>query len=168
MFHSIHNHLNRYDIINPNQHEFRPGFSCQMQLVLLVDEILKAMDSHHQVDPLLLDFSKAFNTVAHNKLLLKLVHYGIQSNTHQWIATWLTMRTQKVIVEEERSKDKRVLSGVLQGTGLGPLMFLLYINDIDTNICSSTRLFVDDCILYQIIETPDDHQHLQSHLNSLI
>ena len=63
------------------------------------------------MDLLLLDFSKAFDTVAHNKLLLKLAHYGIQSNTHQWIATWLTMRTQKVILEGERSKDKRVLSG---------------------------------------------------------
>ena len=63
-----------------------------------------------------------------------------------WIATWLTTRTQKVIVEGERSKDKRVLSGVLQGTVLGSLMFLLYINDIDTNICSSIRLFADDCI----------------------
>ena len=139
-----------------------------MQLVLLVDEILKAMDSHHQVDLLLIDFSKAFNTVDHNKLLLKLAHYGIQSNTHQWIATWLTTRTQKVIVEGERSKDKRVLSGVPQGTVLGPLMFLLYINDIDTNICSSIRLFAHNCILYRIIETPDNHQHLQSDLNSLI
>ena len=97
IFHSIHNHLNRYDIINPNQHGFRPGLSCQTQLVLLVDEIVKVMDSHHQVDLLLLDFSKAFDTVVHNKLLLKLAHYGIQSNTHQWIATWLTTRTQKVI-----------------------------------------------------------------------
>ena len=108
------------------------------------------------------------DTVAHNKLLLKLAHYGIQSNTHQWIVTWLTMRTQKVIVEGERSKDKRVLSGVPQGTVLRPLMFLLYINDTDTNICSSIRHFADDCILYRIIETPDDHQHLQSDLNSLI
>ena len=103
------------------------------------------MNSHHQVDLLLLDFSKAFDTVAHNKLLLKLAHYGIQSNTHQWIATWLTTRTQKVIVEGERSKDKRVLSEVPQGIVLGPLMFLLYINDIDINICSSFRLFAEFC-----------------------
>ena len=57
-------------------------------------------------------FLQAFNTVAHNKLLLKLAHHGIQYNTHQWVATWLTTRTQNVIVEGERSKDKRVLSGV--------------------------------------------------------
>ena len=76
-------------------------------------------------------FLQAFNTVAHNKLLLKLAHHGIQYNTHQWIATWLTTRTQNVIVEGERSKDKRVLSGVPQETVLGPLMLLLYINEID-------------------------------------
>ena len=88
------------------------------------------MDQHYQVDSIMLDFSKAFNTVAHNKLLLKLEHYGIQSNTHSWLQTWLTKRTQKVVVEGEMSKTLKVLSGVRQGTVLGPLMFLLYINDI--------------------------------------
>ena len=89
-----------------------------------------------------------------------MAHFSIQSNTH-WIATWLTTRTQRVKVEGEKSNDKRVLSGVPQGTVLGPLMFLLYINDIDTDICSSIRLFADDCMLYGIIETPEDHQQLQ-------
>ena len=147
----------------------RPGLSCQTQPVLLVDKILKAMDSHHQVArSAATQFFQASNTVAHNKLLLKLAHYDIQSNTHQWIATWLTTRTQNVIVEGERSKDKRVLSGVPQRTVLGPLMILLYINVIDRDICSLIRLFTDDYILYWIIETPKDHQHLQCDLNSLI
>ena len=87
----------------------------------------------------------------------------------QWIATWLTTRTQKVIVEGERSKDKRVPSEVPQGTVLGPLMFLLYVDDTDTNICSSIWLssfLLMIALLYQIIETPDDHQHLESDLNS--
>ena len=125
----------------------RPGLSCQTQPVLLVDKILKAMDSHHQVArSAATQFLQASNTVAHNKLLLKLAHYDIQSNTHQWIATWLTTRTQNVIVEGERSKDKRVLSGVPQRTVLGPLMILLYINVIDRDICSLIRLFTDDYI----------------------
>ena len=78
-------------------HGFRPELSCQTQLVLLVDDILKTIDSHHQAVLLLFDFSKAFDTVAHNILLLnyKLTHYGIQSNTYQWIPTWLTTRTQR-------------------------------------------------------------------------
>ena len=86
-------------------------------MVLLVDEVLKAMDSHQQVDLPLLDYPKAFDT------LLKLEHYGIQSNTHQWIATWLTTRIQKVIVEERDLKITRMLSGVPQETVLGSLSF---------------------------------------------
>ena len=71
------NHLNTHNIINPNQHGFRPGFSCVTQLMLLADDILKAIDSHYQVNLVLLDFAKAFDAVAH-----KLAHYGIQSNIH--------------------------------------------------------------------------------------
>ena len=109
---TILDHLNTYNIINPTQHGFRSGLSCQTQLMLLVEEILRTMDQHYQVDLIMLDFSKAFDTVAHNKLLLKLEHYGIQSNTHSWLQTWLTKRTQKVVVEGETSKTLKVLSGV--------------------------------------------------------
>ena len=116
------------------------------------------MDQHYQVDLIMLDFSKAFDTVAHKKLLLKLEHYGIQSNTHLWIQTWLTNRTQKVVVEGETSTNLKVLSGVPQGTVLGPLMFLLHIS---TRITSSIHLFADDCVLYRVIKTPEDHDHLQ-------
>lgn len=75
------------------------------------------MDQHYQVDYIImLDFSKAFDTVVHNKLLLKLEHYGIQLNTHLWLQTWRTNRTQKVVVEGETPKNLKVLSGVPQGT----------------------------------------------------
>ena len=83
------------------------------------------MDQHYQVDLIMLDFSKAFDTIAHNKLLLKLEHYGIQSNTHLWLQAWLTNRTQKVVVEGETSNTLKLLSGVPQGKVLGPLMFLI-------------------------------------------
>ena len=110
-------------------------------------------------------FSKAFDTVAHNKLLLKLEHLGIQSNTYSWIQTWLT---KKVVVEGETSNSLKVLSGVPQGTVLGPLMFLLYINDISAGINSSIRLFADDCVLYRVIKSTEDHEHLQQDLNTLV
>ena len=102
------------------------GLSCQTQLILLfIEEILRAMYQNYQVDLIMLNFSKVFDTVAHNKLLLKLTHLGIQSNTNFWIQTWLTSRTQKVVVEGETSNSLNILFGVPQGTVLGPLMFLL-------------------------------------------
>ena len=112
---------------------------------------------------MLLDFSKTFYTVTHNKLLHKLclTHYGIQSNIHKWITTWLTSRTQRVSVEGYTSSPKQVC----QGTVLGPLMFLLYSNDIDTNIVSTNRLYADDCVLYRVIKSPQDHLILQHDLN---
>ena len=95
-------------------------------------------------------------------------HLGIQSNTYSWIQTWLTNRTQKVVVEGETSSSLKVLSGIPQGTVLGPLMFLLYINDISAGINSSIRLFADDCVLYRVIKSTEDHKHLQQDLNTLV
>ena len=88
--------------------------------------------------------------------------------THAWLQTWLTKRIQKVVVEGETSKTLNILSGVPQGTFLGPLMFLLYINDISTGIGSSIHLFADDCVLYRIIKTTEDHDHLQQDLNAVV
>ena len=168
IFRYILEHLNNHSIINPHQHGFQPGLSCQTQLTFLTDEILKAMDSHYQIDLLLLDFSKAFDTVAHNKLLNKLAYYGIQNSTHKWLSAWLTGRTQRVMVEGVLFKEVDVISGVPQGTVLGPLMFLIYINDINQNIQSSVRLFADDCVLYRVIKSSEDCRYLQEDLNHLV
>jgi len=85
----------------------------------------------------------------------------MQSNIHKWISTWLTSRIQRVLVERCTSSTKKVLSGVPQGIVLGPLMFLLCINDIDTNINSSIRLYADDCVLFRVIKSPQDSILLQ-------
>ena len=107
------------------------------------------MDQRYQVDIILLDFSKAFDTVPHQRLLKKLYNYGIRSNTLNWLSTWLTQRLQRVVVDGQQSKFVPVQPGVPQGTVLGPLMFLVYINDIICGgISSNIRLFADDCILY--------------------
>ena len=89
-----------------------------------------------QIDVILLDFSKAFDVVPHHRLLMKLYMYGITGKTHRWIEDFLGNRTQEVVVNGSKSECGMVKSGVPQGTVLGPLLFLIYINDIESQITS--------------------------------
>ena len=116
-----------------------------------------------QVDIAISDFLKAFDTVPHRKLLHKLSHYGIAGPLHQWLTTFLTRRTMKVPSSETTSVD----SGVPQGTVLGPLLFLLHINDLPNCVKSRVHLFADDCLLYREINTFQDHWTLQQDLRQL-
>ena len=114
-----------------------------------------------QIDVILLDFSKAFDTVPHQRLLHKLKSYGIRHHTLNWINAFLTNRTHQVLVNGSHSETQIVTSGVPQGTVLGPLLFLLYINDIENNLTSKIRLFADDSALYRKIDTLADSHSLQ-------
>ena len=114
-----------------------------------------------------MDFSKAFDIVPHNRLLFKLNMYGITGTTHKWLTNFLTMRTQRVVVNGEHSKWTRVKSGVPQGTVMGPLLFLIYLNDLPNNISSEVRLYADDCVLYRKMESDNDSKELQRDLDRL-
>ena len=149
------------------EHGFRPGFSCQSQLISLIEDISHALDNQLQTDLIMLDFSKAFDTVAHKRLMAKLHHYRVDHQVCAWIQSWLTQRTQTVVVDGISSLPVHVLLGVPQGTVLGPLMFLLYINDIATGISSPLRLFADDCLLYRTINSVEDSFILQTDLELL-
>ena len=116
-----------------------------------------------QVDVAVLDFAKAFDTVPHRSLLRKLEHYGLDPQIISWIKSFLIGRSQCVIVDGEISKTVSVDSGVPQGTVLGPLLFLLHINDLP----QSVRPFADDCLLYKTISSIDDTLILQRDLDSL-
>ena len=107
---------------------------------------------HHKYTLVVLDFSKAFNVVPHQRLLHKLDHYGIRGTTLNWIQNFLTNRTRKVVVDGSSSESARVKSGVPQGTVLGPLFFLTYINDLPSTVSSQVRLFADVCLLYRPIK----------------
>ena len=122
------------------------------------------MDNKKQVDVVFQDFCKAFDNVPHRQLLNKLKYYGITGDLVKWIEQWLTKRSQQVTLENHASSKLPVKSCVLQGTVLGPLMFLLYINDIDENILSTIRLFTDDCVIYRIIDSVEDSLCLQTGL----
>ena len=120
-----------------------------------------------QTDVIIMDFAKAFDKVPHRRLLYKLGYYGIRGSTHKWISSWLSEHSQKVVLDGQASDPVLVLSGVPQGSVLGPVLFLIFINDLPDNIRSSVRFFADDCVLYRNIKSPIDCQILQDDLNSL-
>jgi hypothetical protein len=138
-------HFNTHEILTNRQHGFRRNHSCESQLILTVNDLAKALDNRSSMDMIIMDFSKAFDTVPHNRLLHKLCNYGITGRTHTWISNFLTERKQRVVVDGDHSQWVPVRSGVPQGTVLGPLLFLAYINDLPNNIRSEVRLFADDC-----------------------
>lgn len=163
----ILNHLEKYNIFTHLQHGFRSGHSCETQLINTMHDIMKSYDKKEQIDLVILDFSKAFDTVPHRKLLHKLSNYGIRGNINNWIRNFLMNRHQRVVIDGVSSLPCSVDSGVPQGTVLGPLLFLYHINDLPKSVTSQVRLFADDCLLYRTVKSLDDHLKLQQDLDSL-
>ena len=122
---------------------------------------------HKQTDLIIIDFTKAFDKVPHRRILHKLDYYGIRGSTHKWINSWLSGRTQQVVLDCQASDPVPVLPGVPQGSVLGPILFLIFINNLPDNIRSSVRLFADDCVLYRNIYSIQDCLTLQEDLTSL-
>ena len=116
---------------------------------------------------ILLDFSKAFDKVSHSKLFMKLHTYGIRGSTLSWIKAFLSNREQKVVIEDEESDSVPVTSGVPQGSVLGPILFLVYINDFPQDIVSQVCLFADDTAIYLTLEDKGDSDTLQRDLDRL-
>ena len=131
------------------------------------NDLSRSFDKGHQVDIAVLDFSKAFDTIPHKKLLSKLASYGIGGQLHGWLSVFLMERTMKVILDGECSSEVPVESGVPQGTVLGLLLFLCHINDIADGLSSTIRLFADDCLLYRVINSIQDQIALQEDLKRL-
>ena len=166
---SIMRHLDAHSILTNVQHGFRKARSCETQLLTVVDNIAHNLDNGLQTDVILLDFAKAFDKVSHAHLLHKLKFYGIHGSMLTWIGNFLQGRVQKVVLNGETSEQASVTSGVPQGTVLGPLLFLIYINDLPDCISEHTQvgLFADDCIVYRVINSAEDAKQLQHDLNSL-
>ena len=133
-----------------------------------MDIITSSLDHGSPVNVIYLDLQKAFDFVPHNRLLLKVESYVISGKFLGWIKSFLSDREQCVVLNGCKSGWQKVLSGVPQGSILGPLLFTIYVNDLSQSISSSVFMFVDDTKLIRPIHTTNDHDHLQSDLNHFL
>ena len=127
-------HLEGNKLMNDSQHGFRKGHSTVTQILTYYDSVLTMLEQNQQVEAIYLDFSKAFDKVDHNTLLVKLHRLGIQGKIHLWISNFLKCRMQQVRVQGNLSSKQWVTSGVPQGSVLGPLLFLVMMIDIDLSV----------------------------------
>ena len=164
---NIMGHLEKNSVITDKQHAFRRFHSCETQLCHVVDDWSKSLDNAEQVDVFIMDLEKAFDTPPHELLKSKLYQYGFSKTLLNWIDAFLCHRSQRVVVNGEKSQWCPVNSGVPQGTVLGPVLFTLYINDMVEDIDSHIRLFADDCVCYRTIRNDGDRVRLQEDIDKL-
>ena len=162
----IMDHLELAAPISSSQWGFMPGRST---ISALLSSCLQALDMGYDVCTIFFDIRKAFDSVPHRFLMEKMRMIGLDDYLLHWLHTYLTNRKQIVVVDGESSGELSVLSGVPQGSVLGPLLFLVYINEVTNQVSdgSNAVLFADDIALYRVITSPDDFVHLQSDINSI-
>ena len=138
------------------------------QLLVTIEKWTEMLDNAEPLDVIYLDFKKAFDTVPHHRLGLKLKAYGISGQLHTWIKDFLSERKQRVIINGKPSQYAEVTSGIPQGSVLGPILFVIFINDLPEVISTTAKIFADDTKLFHSTKTPEQQQQLQNDLNNLV
>uniref|UniRef100_A0A803SSX5 Reverse transcriptase domain-containing protein n=1 Tax=Anolis carolinensis TaxID=28377 RepID=A0A803SSX5_ANOCA len=160
-------HLETNAVIANSQHGFTKNKSYQSNLISFFNRVTSWVDTGNTVDVAYLDFSKAFDKVPHGLLANKLVKYRLGKTTVRWICNWLSEQTQRVLTNVSSSSWKEVMNGVPQGSVLGPVLFNIFINDLDEGLEGMIIKFPDDTKLGGIANTPEDRSRIQNELNKL-
>lgn len=161
------NHMKSNHLFSSCQYGFLKGKSAALQLLNVLDTWTEALDNGTAIDCIYLDYQKAFDKVPHKRLLKKLGSYGIDINIVNWIRSFLTGRQQRVMVNGCNSDWRDVTSGVPQGSVLGPILFVIYINDLPEKISSNIYMFADDTKIFNKINSVVDNQVLQNDLQMM-
>ena len=163
-------HLEINKLVKDSQHGFVKNKSCTTNLLQFLEILTTAQDQHQPMDVIYLDFAKAFDKVPHRRLMEKLEAHSLGGQALAWIRSWLADRKQRVVLNGQTSDWQSVHSGVPQGSVLGPLAFVIFINDLDdaTSKVTVTNKFADDTKCGQIVKSPSDINDMQEALNNLV